>query len=221
MSRASGILLHPTSLPSPYGIGDLGEEARAFVDFLHQAGQTLWQVLPLTPTGYGDSPYQSISAFAGNTLLIDPRALVTEGLLEESDLPAAFADSDRVDFNAVRSAKNEFLNRAFARFRDEKPHSIASQFDEFCVRSAWWLDDFALFNAAKAAAGNREWTAWDRPLAFRDESALANRRSQLANEIIRERFFQFLFFRQWQEVRKYARERGVKIMGDLPIFVAH
>src|SRR4051812_2057494 len=167
--RSSGLLLHPTSLPGPYGIGEIGPSAFEFIDYAVEAGQTLWQVLPLTPTGYGDSPYQSTSAFAGNILLIDPRALVTEGLLEESDLSAAFADTARVDFNAVRSAKTELLNRAFARFRNEKPQSMAAQFDEFCVRSAWWLDDFALFNAAKAASGNREWTAWDRALAFRDE----------------------------------------------------
>src|SRR5437868_15306694 len=118
--RASGILLHPTSLPSPFGIGDLGEEARAFIDFLQQAGQTLWQVLPLTPTGYGDSPYQSISAFAGNILLIDPRALLADGLLHSDEVSAVLVDSDRVDFEAARSVKGELLNQAFARFRDQE-----------------------------------------------------------------------------------------------------
>src|SRR3954471_13046746 len=140
--RASGILLHPTSLPSPFGIGDLGDEARAFVDFLHEAGQTLWQVLPLTPTGYGDSPYQSISAFAGNTLLIDARALAADGLIDENDLSATVAVTDRVDFDAARSAKSEMLSNAFTRFRDQSSSSMASEFDEFCARSGWWLDDF-------------------------------------------------------------------------------
>lgn len=223
--RASGILLHPTSLPSPFGIGDLGEEARAFVDFLREAGQTLWQVLPLTPTGYGDSPYQSISAFAGNTLLIDPRALVAEGLLHADELSGAFdsdrVDSDRVDFEAARSTKTGLLNRAFENFRAQEPGSIASEFDEFCRQSAWWLDDYALFNAAKAAAGNREWTAWDAPIAFRDSYALAKAQADLANEIRRQKFSQFLFFRQWRALREYARERRVNIIGDLPIFVAH
>src|ERR1041385_7906492 len=159
IKRASGILLHPTSLSSPFGIGDLGDEARAFVDFLREAGQTLWQVLPLTPTGFGDSPYQSISAFAGNTLLIDPRALVADGFLHAEDLSGAFVDSERVDFETARSIKGKLLNQAFENFRDQSSNSITSAFDEFCRHSAWWLDDYALFNAAKSAEGNREWTA--------------------------------------------------------------
>lgn len=219
--RASGILLHPTSLSSPFGIGDLGDEARAFVDFLHEAGQTLWQVLPLTPTGYGDSPYQSISAFAGNTLLIDPRGLVADGLLHANDLSGAFADSNRVDFETARSAKSELLTKAFQNFRDQESTSIASEFDEFCRHSAWWLDDYALFNAAKGAEHNREWTAWDREIASRDGHAIAKARADLADEIRRQKFFQFLFFRQWTALRDYARHRGVSIIGDLPIFVAH
>ncbi|HEX3084983.1 MAG TPA: 4-alpha-glucanotransferase [Pyrinomonadaceae bacterium] len=219
--RASGILLHPTSLPSPFGIGDLGEEARAFIDFLHQAGQTLWQVLPLTPTGYGDSPYQSISAFAGNTLLIDPRALVADGLLLSDEVSEAFIDSDRVDFEAARSVKGELLNQAFARFRDQESASIASEFAAFCLQSAWWLDNYALFSAVKTANGNREWTAWDAQLAFRDSHAVSQALTDLADEITRQKFFQFLFFRQWQALRDYARERGVSIIGDLPLFVAH
>src|SRR5436190_3042354 len=219
--RASGILLHPTSLPSPFGIGDFGDEALAFVDFLHEAGQTVWQVLPLTPTGYGDSPYQSISAFAGNTLLIDLRALVANGLLHANDLSGTFLDSDRVNFEAARSAKSRFLTRAFERFRDQAPTSITSDFDEFCARSAWWLEDYALFNAVKSARGDREWTAWDRQLAIRETQALAQARVDFAEEITRQKFFQFLFFRQWQTLRDYAGERGVRIIGDLPIFVAH
>jgi len=214
-------LLHPTSLPSPYGIGDLGEEARAFVDFLHQAGQTLWQVLPLTPTGYGDSPYQSISAFAGNTLLIDPRALVADGLLHENDLLGTSAPIDRVDYELARSLRSRLLNRAFENFHSHASSSFASEYDEFCRRSAWWLDDYAFFNAAKAADGNGEWTAWQRQIAFRDPDALSQARVDLASEIERQRFFQFLFFRQWQALRNYARARGIKIIGDLPIFVAH
>src|SRR3954471_12119515 len=142
INRASGVLLHPTSLPSPFGIGDLGHEARAFIDFLKGAGQTLWQVLPLTPTGYGDSPYQSISAFAGNPLLIDLRALVADGFLETDQLAEAFVDSDRVDFESARSLKIEFLNLAFAKFHDQASTSIASELDEFCSRAAWWLDNY-------------------------------------------------------------------------------
>ena len=213
--------MHPTSLPSPFGIGDLGDEARAFIDFLHQAGQTFWQVLPLTPTGYGDSPYQSISAFAGNTLLIDPRPLVADGLLHTNDLSGAFVDSERVDFAAARSAKNRFLNRAFERFRDQASASITSNFNDFCARASWWLDDYALFRAVKNAQGDREWTAWDRQLANRETQALAQARVDFADEITSQKFFQFLFFRQWQALRNYAGERGVRIIGDLPIFVAH
>lgn len=213
--------MHPTSLPSPFGIGDLGDEARAFVDFLHEAGQTLWQVLPLTPPGYGDSPYQSISAFAGNTLLIDPRALIDDGLLQPNDLPDGFVNSDRVDFEAARHLKGELLNRAFGRFREGNSPSIVAEFDEFNSRSAWWLDDYALFNAAKGGQGNREWTAWESEFAARDPQSLANARANLADEITRQKFFQFLFFRQWRALRDYARDREVKIIGDLPIFMAH
>ena len=221
MTRASGILLHLTSLPSPFGIGDLGDEARAFIDFLNEAGQTLWQVLPLTPTGYGDSPYQSISAFAGNPLLIDLRALVADGLLHANQLAEAFVDSDRVDFESVRSIKIEFLNRAFAKFHDQASASIASEFDEFCSRAAWWLDNYALFNAVKTTQDNREWTAWKRQLASRDPEALAQARITLADQMTREKFYQFLFFRQWNALRDYAREHHVRFIGDLPIFVAH
>ena len=218
--RASGILLHPTSLPSPFGIGDFGAEARAFIDFLHDAGQTLWQMLPLTPTGYGDSPYQSISAFAGNTLLIDPRALVADDLLP-TDVPDARLDSERVDFATARSVKAKLLHRAFENFRRQTSASITSEFAEFCSRSAWWLDDYALFQSLKAAQDNREWTAWDLRLSLGAPEALAPARTELADDITKEKFFQFLFFRQWQALRVYARERNVRIIGDLPIFVAH
>ena len=213
--------MHPTSLPSPFGIGDLGDEARAFIDFLHEAGQTLWQVLPLTPTGYGDSPYQSISAFAGNPLLIDLRALTADGLLHANEFVDAFVDTDSVDFEFARSTKTELLNRAFANFRNQAAGSIAAEFAEFCARAAWWLDDYALFNAAKRSQDNREWTAWNSDLARGNPETLAQARLDLANEITREKFYQFLFFRQWNALRSYARQRNVRVIGDLPIFVAH
>jgi len=219
--RSSGILLHPTSLPSPCGIGDLGAEARAFIDFLHDAGQTLWQTLPVGPTGYGNSPYQSLSAFAGNTLLIDPRALVDEGLLETGDLQLPALSSTNLDFEAARLFKSKSLDRAFRNLKSDRLQSIVSQFEEFCVRTAWWLNDYALFRALKAAQDDREWTAWDRELAFREPRALQHAREQLADEVHAQKFFQFLFFRQWIALRGYARERNVKVVGDLPIFVAH
>ena len=219
--RSSGILLHLTSLSSPFGSGDFGGEARAFIDFLHQAGQTLWQVLPLGPTGHGDSPYQSISAFAGNTLLIDPRGLQQDGLIESTDLQRSAIASDRIDFEAVRSLKTSLLDRAFEQFGEHASSSLASDFDEFSKRTSWWLDDFALFRAIKTAQGEREWTAWDSELASRDTAALDNARAELSNEIRRQKFLQFLFFRQWRALRDYARRHHVRIIGDLPIFVAH
>jgi len=219
--RSSGILLHPTSLPSPFGVGDFGAEARAFIDFLHHAQQALWQILPLGPTGYGNSPYQCLSAFAGNTLLIDLRDLINEGSLESIALTASTADGDPVDFEETRSLKAKLLDKAFEGFCREMASSMASEYQAFCARSAWWLDDYALFRALKAAQGDREWTAWDRDLAFREPRALQRARDQLGQEINRQKFFQFLFFRQWMSLRAYARERNVRIIGDLPIFVAY
>src|ERR1043166_1521326 len=166
--RSSGILLHPTSLPSAYGIGDLGDEARAFIDFLHAAHQTLWQVLPLTPTGYGDSPYQSISAFAGNPLLIDLRALAADGWLPHSDPPDRPFAHERVNFETARAMKTDLLNHAFENFRLQHSPATNFEFNEFCAHTAWWLDDYAMFRALKAAHGNGEWTAWERELAFRE-----------------------------------------------------
>jgi 4-alpha-glucanotransferase len=220
LERSSGVLLHVTSLPSPFGIGDLGAEARAFIDFLLQADQHLWQVLPLGPTGYGDSPYQSISAFAGNILLIDPRALSQDGLIHPTAINPVPA-SDRVDFDAIRSAKTLLLDQAFERFRHDGTSSLAPDFEAFCTRMRWWLDDFALFRAIKTAQGEREWTAWDTGLARRDTAALDKARAELAHEITRHKFFQFLFFRQWQALRDYAHKHQVHLMGDVPIFVAH
>jgi 4-alpha-glucanotransferase len=219
--RSSGILLHLTSLPSPLGIGDLGSEARAFIDFLRDAGQTAWQILPIGPTGYGDSPYQSISAFAGNTLLIDPRTLLQDDLIQPTDIPPSRGASDYVDFEAVRSFKNSLLDQAFDQFRRRPQLEMASEFEAFCGRVKWWLDDFALFRAIKTAQGEREWRAWDSGLAFREPDALDKARAELANEIMRQKFFQFLCFRQWNALRDYARQRNVRMIGDLPIFVAY
>ncbi|MFN2578249.1 MAG: 4-alpha-glucanotransferase [Pyrinomonadaceae bacterium] len=219
--RSSGILLHPTSLPSPFGIGGFGAEARAFIDFLADARQSLWQTLPLGPTGYGNSPYQGLSAFAGNMLLIDPRTLVDEGLLETDDIAAPVFLSARVDFDAARTFKAKILNQAFQNFRERTLPSVDTDFEEFCACSSWWLEDYALFSALKTTQGDREWSAWDRELRFREPRALQNARNQLADEIEAQKFFQCLFFRQYSSLRHYARERNVKIIGDLPIFVAH
>jgi len=221
LSRSSGILLHPTSLPGSFGIGDFGDEARAFVDFLTAAGQHLWQVLPLGPTGYGNSPYQSLSAFAGNTLLIAPRQLIADRLLAPEDVARPEFPEDHVEFEAVRQFKDELLGKTYENFKRESSSNLRAEFETFCEVSAWWLDDYALFRALKDAQGGSEWTAWDRDLSERRPAALENARDELRDPIAAQKFFQFLFFRQWKALRDYARARDIRIIGDLPIFVAH
>ena len=221
LSRSSGILLHPTSLPGSYGIGDFGHEARAFIDFLATGGQHLWQVLPLGPTGYGNSPYQSVSAFAGNTLLIDPRQLIADGLLATEDLAHPKFPEDHVEFEGVRNFKYELLGRACKNFKHGSSSNLRDEYEKFCEASAWWLDDYALFRALKAENGGNEWTAWDREVSERRPIALESARVELREQIAEQKFFQFLFFRQWKALRDYCRARDVKIIGDLPIFVAH
>src|SRR2546425_9765033 len=163
--RASGILLHPTSLPGRFGIGDLGDEAYRFADFLVASGQSLWQVLPLGPTGYGDSPYACYSAFAGNTLLISPERLVAEGLLTEDDLnDAPYFPDERVDFESVHQFKEALLRKAFARFQQTADAGIRNAFASFCSAQNEWLDDYALFRALKDAHGGKSWTEWEASL---------------------------------------------------------
>ena len=219
-NRSSGILLHPTSLPSPFGIGDLGAEARAFIDFLHESGQTLWQTLPLGPTGYGNSPYQAISAFAGNPLLIDPRQLIDDGWLDQSVINVAHFSPGRVEFEIVRDFKERLLQHAFLQFKDGALSNYDG-FEEFCDDSSWWLTDYATFRALKDMHGGSSWADWQRELSQRDPITLSAIKSTLAEQILEQKFFQFIFFRQWKALRSYARERGVRIIGDLPIFVAH
>jgi 4-alpha-glucanotransferase len=220
--RASGVLLHPTSLPGDYGVGDLGEEATAFADFLAGAAQTLWQVLPLGPTGYGDSPYQCFSAFAGNALLVSPARLYEDGLLGESDLDAApRSPPGRVDFGEAIKFKNRLLARAFENFKRAAPHALRPEFEAFRRRESAWLADYALFRALKDARGGAAWNGWEPPLARREEGALARARESLRGETEAHEFSQFLFFRQWAALRDYCAGRGVRIVGDIPIFVAY
>jgi 4-alpha-glucanotransferase len=216
--RSSGILLHPTSLPSPHGIGDLGPQARRFVDFLAVAGQKLWQVLPLGPTGYGESPYQCFSAWAGNPLLISLDRLVEQGWLDASALAEApkFPE-DRVDFERLTPWKTQLLQSAACRFLE----SPDSGFDAFCKANQHWLDDFALFTALKAQHQGAQWTLWEAGARDRDPKSLTRWQAQLAAPIDAQKFLQFAFFTQWRELREYAREHGVGIMGDLPIYVSH
>lgn len=222
LPRSSGILLHPTSLPGPDGVGDLGPGARRFVDWLAEARQSVWQVLPLGPTGYGDSPYQCFSAFAGNPVLVSADDLVTDGLLEPGDLASRpHFPADRVDFGAAIAWKRRLLERAVARFRGGATPHLSEPFAAFCREEAWWLDDYALFTALKEAEGGAPWYAWPAGLAQRDPSALTAARADLAEPIRAVQLAQFLFARQLAALRSYAAARGIRLLGDMPIFVAH
>ncbi len=220
--RASGILLHPTSLPGRHGIGDLGMAAYEFVDFLEETGQSLWQVLPLGPTGYGDSPYQCFSAFAGNPMLVSLEALVEEGLLDAEDLESAPVFSDeRVDFGPVIGFKTAMLTLAHGNILSHASAALKAEYLHFIEETKWWLDDYAVFRAIKDAHGGQEWTLWEPYLRDREDQAIHFFRENHAVEISRHKFFQFLFFRQWLTLADYANQKGVNIIGDIPIFVAH
>lgn len=219
--RASGILLHPTSLPSGFGIGDLGPAAYDFVDNLAEARQTFWQILPLGPTGYGDSPYQCFSAFAGNTNLISPEKLLDDGLLTGTDLEDRpdFPETE-VDYGSVIDWKDRILRSAYQRFRDTDNISLKGNFELFTRESAYWLDEYALFRAVKKDQEMKAWPEWEKPLRDRDREAVDAARERLLEEILAQKFFQFVFFRQWHRLKAYASGKSVKIVGDIPIFVA-
>ncbi len=220
--RTSGLVLHPTSLPGQIGIGDLGTEVYRFLDFMVVAKQGIWQVLPLGPTGYGDSPYQSFSAFAGNPLLIN-----LEQLVEEEFLPANALDGapvfppERVDYGAVINYKLPLLKGAYDYFSVHADAIKKEAFDRFAWESGSWLHDFALFMALKDAHGGAPWYQWPDEIKNRQPEAIASWENQLHRQILSHKFIQYLFFRQWQAVKQYANERGVRIMGDIPIFVAY
>lgn len=219
--RASGILLHPTSLPGEYGIGDLGRNAYEFVDFLAKAKQTYWQILPLGPTGYGDSPYQCFSAFAGNTNLIAPQKLIEEKLLTEEEInQKPEFSAARVDFGKVYEWKNSILPKAYERFRQTTSVDLRGKFETFSQLNATWLDDYALYRAIKAASDQKAWYEWEEPLRRRHEDALREARENLKSEVEAQKLYQFLFFEQWTALKNYAGEKGIKIVGDVPIFVA-
>ncbi len=219
--RASGILLHPTSLPGSYGIGDLGGEAFKFVDFLSDSRQTYWQILPLGPTGFGDSPYQCFSAFAGNTLIISPERLIEEGLLSKDDLgEIPRFPEDHVDFGAVYEWKTELLPKAFESFSQGAGLELRDAFAKFCSENQFWLDDYSLYRAVKASESRKPWYEWPEDLRLRDAEALRFASKRLSHQAEAEKFYQFLFFRQWAAVKSYANSNGVRIIGDIPIFVA-
>lgn len=221
--RASGVLLHPTSLPGPHGCGDCGPAAHHFVDWLVSAGQRYWQVLPLGGIGAGNSPYASNSAFAGNLLLVDLGELAAQGWLDAADLePVAGLLPQRVDYGAVHAFRMQRLARAAQRFADLPADSDAHMaFGAFCARQADWLDDFSLFMALSEAQQHRAWCDWPAPLAMRDAQALAQARETHAPRIGFWKFGQWCFFRQWLKFKAYAEQRGIEIIGDVPIFIAH
>jgi len=219
--RASGILLHISSLPSRFGIGDLGPEAYRFADFLRRAGQRCWQVLPLCPTDaiHGNSPYNSASAFAGNVLLISPEEMVREGFLEGGNLRGApsFPEGD-IDYPAVSLYKGNLFHKAFEAFR-KTGRKYGDDFQAFCDHNAGWLDDHALFTALKRHGRGRAWNHWPRPIRDRMPAALNEVKIRFAEEIGRERFLQFVFYRQWKALKHYVNALGIEVIGDLPIYV--
>ena len=217
--RASGLLLHVTSLPSPYGVGDLGPSAFSWVDRLHDAGQAWWQALPVGPTGYGNSPYQSISSFAGNALLISPECLISEGLLQASDCESHFP-SDFVDYSRVTPFKDQLIEKAWTNFRAGKREDLCADFEEFCADQASWLEDYALFRALKLKFQDAYYLKWPAELVQRRPKALASARRELASQLDQVRFAQFLLRRQADRLKDYAHSKGVALIGDLPFFVS-
>ncbi|NJO78411.1 MAG: 4-alpha-glucanotransferase [Cyanobacteria bacterium RM1_2_2] len=220
-SRASGILLHPTSFPSRFGIGDLGSEAYQFIDFLAASGQQIWQILPLGPTGYGDSPYQCFSAIAGNPMLISPDRLQQQGLLTEEDLSNLPDLPCQINFGWVMHIKQPLLQKACTAFRTQASPEQQEAFQKFCQQKAAWLDDYVLFMALKDAHGGASWHTWKAEIVQRRPDALEAARRTLTNQIFFHQFVQFQFFQQWLDLKQYAEQRQIQILGDLPIYVAH
>src|SRR5580704_5409344 len=218
--RASGVLLHVASLPSPYGIGDLGPAALAWIDRLHEAGQSWWQALPLGPTGYGNSPYQSLSSFAGNELLISPDGLTEDGLLRPSDIEGASFLAAAIDYDAVTSFKNRLLETASVNFAAGARPDLRPSYDEFCDSQAHWLDDYALFRALKTKFQGAFYLDWPAELVERSPVALSRARPELADQIEQIRLAQVLLFCQEQRVRDHACAKGVRLIGDVPFFVS-
>ena len=218
--RSAGVLLHPTSLPGPFGIGDLGPAAYAWVDALVQAKQQWWQILPLGPTGYGDSPYQCFSAFAGNPYLISPQLLIDEDLLDSRDVASVSFPPGRVDYGPVIQFKIHLLQQAWDRFSKGRGQALRGPFESFTRAEASWLDDYALFMALKDAYQGRSWQEWPAPARMRHADFLKKAKSDYAKAIGPHQFGQFLFFQQWQRLKAYANEHDIKIIGDIPIFVS-
>ncbi|MBF0483679.1 MAG: 4-alpha-glucanotransferase [Candidatus Omnitrophica bacterium] len=220
MKKGSGILLHITSLPSEYGIGDLGPQAYAFVDFLNQSGQKYWQILPLNPTSdvFGNSPYSSFSAFGSNTILISPDKLIEKGWLKKKDIESINFSEDKVDFPAVRVFKTKLFDLAYANFFKNK-NGATKDFVKFCKDNAFWLDDFALFVVLKQIVGEQLWNTWPAEIRDRDPRVLRDFAQKYSQKLEEVKFLQYVFFSQWMELKKYCNQKGVSIIGDIPIYV--
>jgi 4-alpha-glucanotransferase len=220
--RSSGILLHPTSLPGKYGIGDIGPQAYRWVDFLAEAKCKLWQILPLGPTGYGDSPYQCFSAFAGNPNLISPELLLEEGLLKSEDLDdLPMFPMGRVDYGTIIPWKITILDRAYQLYQTNANKELKDAFSDFHANSTEWLNDYCLFMALKDAHNGAPWSTWETPLRKREPKAIEKAHRHYQETISRHVFRQFIFFRQWKKLRAYVQKKHIQIIGDIPIFVAH
>lgn len=219
--RSSGLLCHVTSLPGPHGIGDLGAPSFEFIDALNRAHQHLWQVLPLGPAGAGDSPYDSRSSFAGSPMMISIDNLLDEGLLDSRDVPQQTSfNTDQVEFRRVERWKGRRLRKAFDRFRDGHGQHLQDEHRQFCSLAAGWLDDFALYQALREANKGSAWYKWPSGIRNRNQHDIANARNDLSEQIAFHCFVQFLFDRQWKQVKRYANQQQISIMGDIPIYVA-
>ena len=219
--RGSGILLHVASLPSPFGVGDMGPGAFRFVDFLAETKQSLWQILPLNPTDpeHYSSPYHSSSAFACNPLLISPELLVQDGLLSKGDVksPPDFP-ADKVDYRAVGAYKAELLGKAYERFKEK---GNQHEFERFCSENSPWLEGFALFMALKSHFGGKVWSDWPQDAREREREAVQRAKKELSEKVDKEKFLQYIFFAQWGNLKHYCNEKGIQIIGDIPIYVEH
>lgn len=222
LPRKAGVLLHPTSLPGPDGIGDLGPECYRWIDFLAASGCSLWQILPLGPTGFGDSPYQCFSAFAGNPYLVSPVLLLDQNLLDRNDfLDRPEFPADHVEFGPVIDWKITILDRAFSKFKKSRSKKLLKAYDDFCESQSKWLEDFALFMAIKEVQGGGSWDNWPVDLRTRQPEKLHRFAEEYYTTIEKHKFRQFVFFTQWKNVKDYAAGKGIKIIGDIPIFIAY
>ncbi len=220
--RSSGILFHPTSLPGKYGIGTLGKEAYAFIDFLKKSKQKLWQIFPLGPTGYGDSPYQSFSSFAGNPYLIDFDLLIEAHLLSEEDLKDVFFgdNEEYIDYGAIYNQKYPLLRKAYENFKSSDNNEMKGALENFKRENSSWLNDYSLYISLKNHFNGLPWNEWAQDIKNRENAAMEHYKNELADDIEYHNYIQFLFFKQWGDVKRYANENGIKIIGDIPIFVA-